>query len=81
MSERLATPLESVLGSDADREWVRARAAEHTLSCSDVVLSCSGTRKYIFFSIVTRIHPLKSSATGSRSIRSVRRDETMPLSS
>ena len=28
----IATPLESVLGSDADREWVRARAAEHTLS-------------------------------------------------
>ena len=28
----IATPLESMLGSDADREWVRARAAEHTLS-------------------------------------------------
>ena len=31
MSERLATPLESVLGSDADREWVRARAADRAI--------------------------------------------------
>ena len=32
MSKRLATPRESVLGSDADREWVHTQPAEHTLS-------------------------------------------------